>query len=61
MHLLFMTNSADQPLEPPSVPPVAVETAPDLLDLLIPADLPDLLPAHPDDFAGDNARPDIPA
>jgi len=45
-----MTQRPDQPPEPSSVAPAGNGTARTLLDVLTPAGLPALLPAHPDDF-----------
>lgn len=45
-----MTQRPDQPPEPSSVAPAGKGTARTLLDVLTPAGLPALLPAHPDDF-----------
>jgi len=46
----FMTQIPDQPPGPSSLAPAVNGTARSLLDMLTPADLPDLPPAHPDNF-----------
>lgn len=57
----FMTKIKEHSPAPSSVPSMSNETTPSPLDLLTPDDLPGLQPSHPDEFAGEDARPDTPA